>query len=93
MTHIFNRTILREYDIRGIVGKTLTEEDAFALGRSFGSLAVGEGARSIAVGRDGRTHSPDLEAELVRGLIESGINVLRIGVGPSPMLYFAVATL
>jgi phosphomannomutase len=93
MTHIFDRTILREYDIRGIVGKTLNEEDAFALGRSFGSLAIEEGARSIAVGRDGRTHSPDLEAELVRGLIESGINVLRIGVGPSPMLYFAVATL
>ena len=47
----------------------------------------------LAVGRDGRTHSPELEAELIRGLIEGGINVLRIGVGPSPMLYFAVATL
>lgn len=93
MTHIFDRTILREYDIRGIVGKTLNEEDAYALGRSYGSLAVEEGARSIAVGRDGRTHSPDLEAELVRGLIESGVNVLRTGVGPSPMLYYAVATL
>ena len=93
MTHIFDRTILREYDIRGVVGKTLNEEDAYALGRSYGSLAVEEGARSIAVGRDGRTHSPDLEAELVRGLTESGINVLRIGVGPSPMLYYAVATL
>jgi phosphomannomutase len=93
MTHIFDRTILREYDIRGIVGKTLNEEDAYALGRAFATLAQEEGARSIAVGRDGRTHSPDLEAELVRGLIEGGINVLRIGVGPSPMLYFAVATL
>jgi phosphomannomutase len=93
MTHIFDRTILREYDIRGIVGKTLNEEDAYALGRAFASLAQGEGARSLAVGRDGRTHSPDLEAELVRGLIEGGINVLRIGIGPSPMLYYAVATL
>jgi phosphomannomutase len=93
MTHIFDRTILREYDIRGIVGKTLNEEDAYALGRAFASLAQEEGARSLAVGRDGRTHSPELEAELVRGLIEGGINVLRIGVGPSPMLYYAVATL
>ena len=93
MTHIFDRTILREYDVRGIVGKTLNEEDAYALGRSFAALALEEGARSLAVGRDGRTHSPELEAELVRGITESGINVLRIGVGASPMLYFAVATL
>ena len=64
MTHEFNRTILREYDIRGIVGKTLTKEDAWALGRTYGSLAADEGARSIAVGRDGRTHSPDLEQAL-----------------------------
>jgi phosphomannomutase len=93
MTHIFDRTILREYDIRGIVGKTLNEEDAYALGRTFASLASDEGVRTLAVGRDGRTHSPELEAELVRGLTEGGINVLRVGVGPSPMLYFAVATL
>jgi len=64
MTHIFDRTILREYDIRGTVGKTLNEEDAYALGRTFASLASDEGARTLAVGRDGRTHSPELEAEL-----------------------------
>ena len=93
MTHTFDRTILREYDIRGIVGKTLTREDAWALGRSFGTLAADEGARSIAVGRDGRTHSPDLEQALVDGLMECGLRVVRIGVGPSPMLYFAAATL
>ena len=56
MTHQFNRTILREYDIRGIVGDTLTEADAYALGRSYAALAREEGARRIAVGRDGRTH-------------------------------------
>jgi phosphomannomutase len=93
MTHTFNPTILREYDIRGIVGKTLTKEDAWALGRTFGSLAGDEGARKIAVGRDGRLHSPELEAALVDGLIECGLDVVRIGVGPSPMLYYAVATL
>jgi len=89
MTHRFNPTILREYDIRGIVGDTLTEADAYALGRTFGAKAHGEGARTIAVGRDGRTHSGMLEAELIRGLTESGMNVMQIGMGPSPMLYFA----
>src|SRR3982750_298748 len=89
MTHTFNATILREYDIRGIVGDTLTEADAYALGRTFAALARDEGARRIAVGRDGRTHSGMLEAALIRGLIEGGINAVLTGMGPSPMLYFA----
>jgi phosphomannomutase len=89
MPHTFNPTILREYDIRGIVGDTLTEADAYALGRTFAAKAHGEGARTIAVGRDGRTHSGMLEAELIRGLTEGGLNVIQIGMGPSPMLYFA----
>ena len=93
MSHRFDPSILREYDIRGIVGQTLTREDAWALGRTFGSLAGDEGARRIAVGRDGRLHSPELEDALVDGLMECGLGVVRIGVGPSPMLYFAVATL
>jgi phosphomannomutase len=89
MAHTFNPTILREYDIRGIVGSTLTEDDAYALGRSYGAKAHGEGARTVAVGRDGRTHSGMLEAALIRGLNDSGISVVSIGMGPSPMLYFA----
>ena len=89
MTHRFNPTILREYDIRGIVGDTLGEADARALGRTFASLAREQDARRIAVGRDGRTHSPMLEAALVDGLTSGGIDVVRIGMGPSPMLYFA----
>src|SRR5690242_16970787 len=89
MSHQFNRTILREYDIRGIVGDTLTEADAYALGRTFAAKARDEGARRIAVGRDGRTHSPMLQAALIRGLTEGGIDVMQIGMGPSPMLYFA----
>jgi phosphomannomutase len=89
MTHQFNPTILREYDIRGIVGETLTEADAYALGRTYAALAREEGARRIAVGRDGRTHSGMLEAALIRGLTEGGIDVMQIGMGPSPMLYFA----
>ena len=76
MTHTFNPTILREYDIRGIVGDTLTEADAYGLGRAYGAKAHGEGARTIAVGRDGRIHSGMLEAELIHGLTESGMNVM-----------------
>jgi len=89
MTHKFNRTILREYDIRGIVGSTLTEDDAYALGRTYAALARDEDARRIAVGRDGRTHSGMLEAALVRGLTEGGVDAVLVGMGPSPMLYFA----
>jgi phosphomannomutase len=89
MTHRFNPSILREYDIRGIVGDTLGPEDARALGRTFAALAAEQGARRIAVGRDGRTHSPLLEEALVEGLTSGGMGVVRIGMGPSPMLYFA----
>ena len=89
MAHQFNRTILREYDIRGIVGDTLTEADAYALGRTYGAIAQDEGAGRIAVGRDGRTHSGMLQAALIRGLNEGGVDVMEIGMGPSPMLYFA----
>src|SRR3954468_6129178 len=89
MTHRFNPTILREYDIRGIVGDTLTEADAYALGRTYAALARDEGASRIAVGRDGRSHSGMLEAELVRGLTEGGVDAMLVGMGPSPMLYFA----
>ena len=52
MSHQFHPSILREYDVRGIVGSTLSEKDAYALGRSFAALATSEGVRSIAVGRD-----------------------------------------
>src|SRR3954469_387655 len=89
MTHQFNPTILREYDIRGIVGDTLTEADAYALGRSYAALAQEEGARRLAIGRDGRLHSGMLEAALIRGLTEGGMSIMQIGMGPSPMLYFA----
>ncbi|HEU5286030.1 MAG TPA: phosphomannomutase/phosphoglucomutase [Sphingomicrobium sp.] len=93
MSHRFHASVLREYDVRGIVGDTLTEADALALGRSYAALAKEEGAARVAVGRDGRTHSPGLEAALVDGLTQSGLDVVRIGMGPSPMLYFATATL
>lgn len=91
MSHQFNPTIIREYDIRGIVGKTLHIADATALGRAFGTMVVRAGGTNIMVGYDGRTHSPDFEAALVEGLLSTGINVERIGLGPTPMLYFSVS--
>jgi phosphomannomutase len=91
--HRFNPTILREYDIRGIVGDTLHESDARAIGRAFAAMLAKKGGRSVAVGYDGRLSSPKLEAALVGGLAESGIDVVRIGLGPTPMLYYAVFTL
>ena len=93
MTHEFHPTTLREYDIRGIVGETLGEEDARAIGRSFGTLIRRAGGSRVAVGYDGRTSSPILEAALVEGLNASGVDAVRIGLGPTPMLYFAEATL
>src|SRR5207302_501012 len=90
MPHRFDPTILREYDIRGIVGTTLFAADAHALGRVF-AQTVGAGRR-VAVGYDGRLTSPEPEAALVDGLAEGGADVVRIGRGPTPMLYFAAAT-
>ena len=91
-THQFDATMLREYDIRGIVGKTLNPSDAFAIGRCFGSIVMRAGGRRVAVGFDGRVSSPMLEAALVDGLKASGIDVIRIGRGPTPMLYYAATT-
>ncbi len=88
-SHQFDPTSLREYDIRGIVGKTLHGADAFAIGRVFGSMVARGGGSRVAVGRDGRISSPELEAHLVAGLVASGMEVKRIGCGPTPMLYFA----
>jgi phosphomannomutase len=90
MPHIFNPTIIREYDIRGIVGKTLHVPDAYVLGKAFGTMVARAGGKMISVGYDGRTHSPDFEAALIEGLLSTGMNVERIGKGPTPMLYFAV---
>ncbi len=89
--HRFHPTILREYDVRGIVGETLFPADARALGQAFATVLADEGSGlRIAVGRDGRLSSPELQEALVEGLIAAGADVVDIGCGPTPMLYFAV---
>lgn len=99
MSHRFNPTILREYDIRGIIGETLGADDARAIGRSFGTLlrraeeaGGAKAAPKVAVGYDGRVSSPMLEEALVEGLSASGCDVVKVGMGATPMLYYAEAS-
>ncbi|MBV1689823.1 phosphomannomutase/phosphoglucomutase [Novosphingobium sp. G106] len=92
MNHQFHPTVLREYDIRGIIGKTLSVEDARALGRSFATRLRRAGGQKVVVGYDGRVSSPILEDALIEGLTGSGADVVRVGLGPTPMLYYAEAS-
>jgi phosphomannomutase len=93
MGHRFDPTILREYDIRGIVGETLSSADARAIGRAYAVMLADAGGHRVAVGYDGRLTSPELEEALVDGLALGGADIVRIGLGPTPMLYYAAATL
>jgi phosphomannomutase len=88
--HRFHPSILREYDIRGIIGETLGAADARAIGQGFGTIVRNKGGRRVACGRDGRLSSPELQAAVIEGLRGTGVDVLDIGMGPTPMLYFAV---
>jgi phosphomannomutase len=89
--HCFHPTVLREYDIRGIVGETLSNADAHAVGRAFATaVSRNGGGRRVCVGYDGRISSPELETSLVAGLVAGGMEVTRVGRGPTPMLYYAV---
>lgn len=93
MSYTFDPTVLREYDIRGIIGETLSIDDAHAIGRGFGTLLARDGGKKVAVGYDGRVSSPMLERGLIDGLNASGIDVVRVGMGPTPMLYYAESSM
>ena len=88
-----NPSIFKAYDIRGVVPSTINEALAEALGKAFGSSALQEGEKAVAVGRDGRLSGPSLSAALIRGLTAAGINVVDVGMVTTPMLYFAANTL
>ena len=91
-SHDFDQTILRAYDIRGIVGTTLFADDAYAIGVGFAHCVRQKQSRSslkIAVGYDGRISSPELSKALIEGLVAGGADVINIGMGPTPLLYFA----
>ena len=88
-----NASIFKAYDIRGVVPSTINEELAEALGKAFGTVALQEGEKTVAVGRDGRLSGPLLSAALMRGLASVGVNVVDVGMVTTPMLYFAANTL
>ncbi|MBT5571648.1 MAG: phosphomannomutase/phosphoglucomutase [Alphaproteobacteria bacterium] len=88
--HSFNPTILREYDIRGVVDDTLSRDDAYAVGRAFGTCVVEAGGDQAALGFDGRLTSPGLAEAVLEGLMACGLHVKRINMGPTPMLSFAI---
>jgi phosphomannomutase len=88
--HAFHPSVLREYDIRGIVGRTLGADDARAIGKAYGTLVQQKGGRVIALGFDGRLSSPELSEALTEGLVSTGVAVKRVGLGPTPMLYYAI---
>jgi phosphomannomutase len=92
MPHTFHPSVLREYDIRGIIGETLGADDARAIGRGFATLLREAGGKLVAVGYDGRVSSPMLEHALIEGLNASGCDVRRIGMSATPMLYYAEAS-
>jgi phosphomannomutase/phosphoglucomutase len=92
-------TIFREYDIRGVAGKELTPEFAEHLGQAYAQYIAGRApanqrkALTVAVGRDCRLSSDSLGDALIRGLTFGGLDVIRLGVCPTPLTYFAVFTL
>lgn len=88
MQKTISKTIFREYDIRGIVNETLFEKDAYLIGKGFCSLYSDKNIKKIAVGRDGRLSSLKLSQSLTNGILKSGVDVIDIGCGPTPMLYF-----
>ncbi|HYA21075.1 MAG TPA: phosphomannomutase/phosphoglucomutase [Burkholderiales bacterium] len=83
------KEIFKAYDIRGIVGKTLTPQIVEAIGHAIGSEAVARNQNAVAIGRDGRLSGPELSAALARGIQKSGVNVIDVGMVATPMLYFA----
>ncbi|MDQ3185762.1 MAG: phosphomannomutase/phosphoglucomutase [Pseudomonadota bacterium] len=91
--HAIPYEIFKAYDIRGIVGQTLTVEIVEAIGDAIGSEARARGLVSVAIGRDGRLSGPELALALARGLQKSGTNVVDMGMIATPMLYFAGHTL
>ena len=88
--HTFNKTILRAYDIRGIFEKDLNLIDALFLGKSFATLLKKKKLKNVVIGYDGRISSLKIEKELVKGLLSKGIKVYKIGLVPTPLLYFSM---
>jgi len=85
--------LFREYDLRGIVGQELTESIAERVGRAYCTYVKDSGVKTVSVGRDGRLSSPGLFKALVKGLLAGGLNVIDVGICPSPLVYFSLFNL
>ncbi len=85
-----NPGIFREYDIRGIVGKDISEEDVVSIGKAYGSLLMGRNKKNVSVGRDCRPSSKKFTECFIKGVISTGCNVMDIGTCPTPVLYFSI---
>jgi len=88
--HTFHHTVLREYDVRGIVDETLHYADAKALGQAYGTHVKRAGGSRVCVGYDGRVSSPKMAENLMAGLKCTGLEVINIGLAGTPMLYYSV---
>jgi phosphomannomutase / phosphoglucomutase len=86
-------SIFRAYDIRGIVDKTLTEDNVYLIGKGFGSLVLEQGEETAVIARDGRLSGPRFAYALSEGIRSSGCHVIDLGSVPTPLLYFATHVL
>ncbi len=85
-----NPGIFREYDIRGVAGKDILEEDAESIGKAYGTLLNRENKKTVSIGRDGRKTSESFARRLIKGILSTGCDVIDIGVCPTPVLYFSI---
>ena len=83
------KEIFKAYDIRGIVGKTLTPAFVKTIGQAIGSEAMDRGQKDICIGFDGRLSGPELSQSLIKGILKTGINVINLGMVTTPMVYFS----
>ena len=93
MMNSLSKSIFKAYDIRGVVGKTLTADVAYQLGQAFGSAVLSKGEVTAVIGRDGRLSGPELSAALAKGLQSTGVNVIDLGMVATPLVYFATHVL
>src|SRR5580698_3658405 len=88
---MISQSIFKAYDIRGVIGKTLDAEVAKQLGRAFGSEVRAQGGDAVVIARDGRLSGPELSKALAEGLRSSGVDVVDVGMVPTPVGYFAAS--
>ena len=90
---MINPEMFREYDIRGIAGKDMDEDDVVTIGKGIGTFLLRQGNHNLTVGQDCRTTSPLYAEKLIQGLTETGCDVVDIGVCPTPVAYYSIRKL